>query len=190
MFIIMALCDDEDSCQFFVDLYREYRPLMYSIALRYVNNPSSAEDLVHDALVKLIEKEDTITKLSRCTLTSYIVYTVRNLSKNYLRRMNLEQRHFADIDLSSSEFIAIDNAPLPEEVILMSERREEFIEVWNTLPNDTKFLLEGKYILGLSDKELAAEFDCSPNSIRMKLTRARRQVITLVKEGGFSFEPA
>ena len=32
MFIIMALCDDEDSCQFFVDLYREYRPLMYSIA--------------------------------------------------------------------------------------------------------------------------------------------------------------
>ena len=104
--------------------------------------------------------------------------------------MNLEHRHFADIDLSSSEFIAIDNAPLPEEVILMSERREEFIEVWNTLPNDTKFLLEGKYILGLSDKELAAEFDCSPNSIRMKLTRARRQVIKLVKEGGFSFEPA
>ena len=41
----------------------------------------------------------------------------------------------------------------------MSERREEFIEVWNTLPNDTKFLLEGKYILGLSDKELAAEFE-------------------------------
>ena len=190
MFIIMALCGDEDSCQFFIDLYREYRPLMYSIAMRYVNNPSSAEDLVHDALVKLIEKEDTITKLSRCTLTSYIVYTVRNLSKNYLRRMNLEQRHFADVDLSSSDFLAIDNAPLPEEVILMSEHREEFIEVWNTLPNDTKFLLEGKYILGLSDKELAAEFDCSPNSIRMKLTRARRQVIKLVKEGGFSFEPA
>lgn len=190
MFIIMVLCDDKDSRQFFIDLYREYRPLMYSIAMRYVNNLSSAEDLVHDALVKLIEKEDTITKLSRCTLTSYIVYTVRNLSKNYLRRMNLEQRHFADVDLSSSDFLAIDNAPLPEEVILMSEHREEFIEVWNTLPNDTKFLLEGKYILGLSDKELAAEFDCSPNSIRMKLTRARRQVIKLVKEGGFSFEPA
>ena len=110
MFIIMVLCDDEDSRQFFIDLYREYRPLMYSIAMRYVNNLSSAEDLVHDALVKLIEKEDTITKLSRCTLTSYIVYTVRNLSKNYLRRMNLEQRHFADVDLSSRDFLAIDNA--------------------------------------------------------------------------------
>ena len=57
-------------------------------------------------------------------------------------------------------------------------------------PTKGKILLEGKYILGLSDEELAAEFDCSPNSIRMKLTRARRQVIKLVKEGGFSFEPA
>lgn len=62
MFIIMVLCDDEDSRQFFIDLYREYRPLMYSIAMRYVNNSSSAEDLVHDALVKLIEKEENISQ--------------------------------------------------------------------------------------------------------------------------------
>lgn len=190
MFIIMALCDNEDSRQFFIDLYRDYRPLMYRMAYSYVQNPSTAEDLVHDALVKLIEKENTITKFRRCTLTSYIVYTIRNLSKNYLRRQSLEQQYFVDVDINSNEFLVVDNAPLPEEVMLMSERRAEFIEIWDSLPDDTKILLESKYILGLSDEELATEFDCSPNSIRMKLTRARRQVIKLVKEGGFSFEPA
>lgn len=190
MFIIMALCDNEDSRQFFIDLYRDYRPLMYRMALVYVTNPSSAEDLVHDALVKLIEKEDTITKFRRCTLTSYIVYTIRNLSTNYLRRQSIEQQHRVDVDISSNEFLAVDNAPLPEEVMLMNERRVEFIEIWDTLPDDTKILLEGKYILGLSNKELATEFDCSPDSIRMKLTRARRHVMKLAKEGGFSFEPA
>lgn len=190
MFIIMTLCDNEDSRQFFIDLYREYKPLMFRIALSYARNPSTAEDLVHDALVKLIEKEDAITKFRRCTLTSYIVYTIRNLSKNNLRRQSLEQQYFIDADISSSEFLVVDDAPLPEEVMLMSERRSEFIEVWDTLPDDTKILLEGKYIVGLSDEELAIEFNCSPNSIRMKLTRARRQVIKLVKEGGFSLEPA
>ena len=60
MFVIMALCDNEDSRQFFIDLYRDYRPLMYRMALSYVGNPSTAEDLVHDALVKLIEKENTL----------------------------------------------------------------------------------------------------------------------------------
>lgn len=190
MFIIMALCDNEDSRQYFIDLYRDYRPLMYRMALGYITNPSSAEDLVHDALVKLIEKEDTITKFRRCTLTSYIVYTIRNLSTNYLRRQSIEQQHRVDVDINSNEFLAVDNAPLPEEVMLMNERRVEFIEIWDTLPDDTKILLEGKYILGLSDKELATEFDCSPDSIRMKLTRARRHVMELAKEGGFSFEPA
>ena len=190
MFIIMALCDNEDSRQFFIDLYRDYRPLMYRMALSYVGNPSTAEDLVHDALVKLIEKENTITKFRRCTLTSYIVYTIRNLSKNYLRRQSLEQQYFVDVDINSNEFLVVDNAPLPEEVMLMSERRAEFIEIWDSLPDDTKILLEGKYILGLSDEELATEFDCSPDSIRMKLTRARRLALEKIKEGGFDFEPA
>lgn len=54
MYIIMALCDNEDSRQFFIDLYRDYRPLMYRMEYSYVQNPSTAEDLVHDALVKLI----------------------------------------------------------------------------------------------------------------------------------------
>lgn len=190
MFIIMALCSDEDSSQFFRALYEQYKPLMYNIALRYIKDPSSAEELVHDAIVKLIEKEDTIVKLERCTLTAYIVYTIRNLSMNYLRRKNLEHRYFADVEISSNQFQIVDNTPLPEEVVMMSERRENFIEIWNTLPDATRTLLEGKYILGLSDNELAIEFCCSPNSIRMKLTRARRQVIKLVKERGFSFEPA
>ena len=190
MFIIMALCNDEDSSQFFRALYEQYKPLMYNIALRYIKDPSSAEELVHDAIVKLIEKEDTIVKLERCTLTAYIVYTIRNLSMNYLRRKNLEHRYFADVEISSNQFKIVDNTPLPEEVVMMSERRENFIKIWNTLPDATRTLLEGKYILGLSDNELAIEFCCSPNSIRMKLTRARRQVIKLVKERGFSFEPA
>ena len=81
---------------------------MYRMALSYVRNPSTAEDLVHDALIKLIEKENTITKFRRCTLTSYIVYTIRNLSKNYLRRQNLEQQYFVDVDVNYNEFLAVD----------------------------------------------------------------------------------
>ena len=137
MFIIMALCNDEDSSQFFRALYEQYKPLMYNIALRYIKDPSSAEELVHDAIVKLIEKEDTIVKLERCTLTAYIVYTIRNLSMNYLRRKNLEHRYFADVEISSNQFQIVDNTPLPEEVVMMSERRENFIKIWNTLPDAT-----------------------------------------------------
>ena len=42
----------------------------------------------------------------------------------------------------------------------------------------------------MSDAELAEEFGCSPDSIRMKLTRARRKALEMIKEGGFCFDPA
>ena len=43
---------------------------------------------------------------------------------------------------------------------------------------------------GHSGEELAEEFGCSPDSIRMKLTRARRKALEMIKEGGFCFDPA
>ena len=72
----------------------------------------------------------------------------------------------------------------------MDEKKKEFIKVWDTLPEDTRELLAGKYILRMSDAELAEEFCCSPDSIRMKLTRARRRALEMMKEGGLSYDPA
>ena len=83
-----------------------------------------------------------------------------------------------------------DNAPLPEEVVIMDEKKRDFLKVWDTLPDDTRELLADKYILRMSDAELAEEFGCSPDSIRMKLTRARRKALEMIKEGGFCFDPA
>lgn len=39
-----------------------------------------------------------------------------------------------------------------------------------------------KYVLGQSDEELAEIFQCRKDNIRMKLTRAKRKAIALMKE--------
>ena len=45
-------------------------------------------------------------------------------------------------------------------------------------------ILFGKYIMGYSDKELAVQRGCSQDSIRMALTRARRNARKLLDEKG------
>lgn len=45
-------------------------------------------------------------------------------------------------------------------------------------------VLEGRYFLGLTDEELAQLFGCKPGSVRVKLTRARRNALKIMLEKG------
>lgn len=191
IFMITSVCDSEESRQFFVELYIRYKPIMFKIASKYISDYDNIEDIIHEAMIKLIEKEDLLTTFDGCTLRTYVVYTIRNMSISFLRQQTRDKGKLAQIDEDYFEAAGIfDNAPLPEEVVLMDERKAEFVKTWQTLPNDVRELLAGKYILQMDNKELAEEFGCSPDSIRMKLTRARRLALEKIKEGGFDFEPA
>lgn len=71
---------------------------------------------------------------------------------------------------------------IADNLVLLSEQREQLWKIWRLLPREDRYLLEGKYILGYSDQQLAASLSCKPNSIRMKLTRARRRAMKLLLE--------
>ena len=58
---------------------------------------------------------------------------------------------------------------------------EKLKEGLKHLGPEDRALLEGKYLLKYGDKELARDFGCQPNSIRMKLTRARRKLMVIMK---------
>ena len=189
--MITSVCDSEESRQFFVELYIRYKPIMFKIASKYISDYDNIEEIIHEAMIKIIEKEDLLTTFDGCTLRTYVVYTIRNMSISFLRQQTRDKGKLAQIDEDYFEAAGIfDNAPLPEEVVLMDERKAEFVKTWQTLPDDVRELLAGKYILQMDNKELAEEFGCSPDSIRMKLTRARRLALGKIKEGGFDFEPA
>ena len=181
MLCLMAMCDGEDSLQFFTELYMRYKPVLFREASKFTDDFNIVEDLIHDSFVKLIEKEDLLRTFNGCTLRTYI---------SFIRKKARESGRLVSMDESYEAACVTDNAPLPEEVVIMDEKKRDFLKVWDTLPDDTRELLAGKYILRMSDAELAEEFGCSPDSIRMKLTRARRKALEMIKEGGFCFDPA
>lgn len=52
---------------------------------------------------------------------------------------------------------------------------------WPRLDENTRWLLEARYILDYSDGELARELGVKPDSVRMALTRARRKARRLME---------
>lgn len=167
--------DDKD---FMLRLYQEFKPLMFATARRYISNPSDCEDVVQDSIVKLIEKIDTLRGKDRCILGSYIVFTIRNTAINYLRRQNVINAHSGSLALQYDELESTELSL--DELMSLAERRAKLSEIWDQLPEEDRVLLGGKYILGYADRELAAQLNCKPSSIRMKLTRARRKAFKLL----------
>ena len=74
MFVIMTMCESDESRRFFIDLYLRYKRTRINIAMKYVHDESIAEDLVHDAIVKLIEKEKLLTTFNAVSYTHLDVY--------------------------------------------------------------------------------------------------------------------
>lgn len=180
--IIFALetIEDESDKNYIIWLYNEFEKLMYSTALKYTSVPQIAEDIVQDSVVNLIKKVDTIRTMERNVLASYITSTVRNTSINRIKAIEHERVHV--LENSDDELESVPAEISLESIVQLSEDIKSLSLIWRKLSKEDQFLLEGKYILGYNNKELAKMFLCQPNSIRMKLTRARRNAFALLTE--------
>lgn len=179
-YIIGALEDQGDRA-FMENLYRNFERLMFSTARKYVQALPDQKDIVQDAMEKLIKKITTIRPMNRCALSCYIVYTVRSTSIDFLRKQKKGVERNTSIDLSeSSELEAI--TPTLDDLTILGERLALLQSQWPNLPEEDRILLEGKYVWGYTDQELAVKLKCQPSSIRMKLTRARRRAFEQMTE--------
>lgn len=174
---IIASSGNEDDRDFMLALYQKFKPIMFSTARKYISNREDQQDIVQDSILKLIENTDSLREKERCVLGAYIVYTVRNTAIDHLRHKSVEKAHVELLDDGDEEPEA---ASLPlDELAALKERDIRIGALLEKLRDDDRMLLIGKYILEYSDRELAAQLNCKPASIRMKLTRARRRALAL-----------
>lgn len=176
----LGTIENESDKDYILWLYNEFEKLMYSIAFKYTADPQIAEDIVQDSVVKLINKVDTIRAMNKQVLAAYIASTVRNTSINRLKTLEYEREHVLEDSEDQLKTVPIEVSL--ENFIQFSEDLKSLSSIWTRLSKEDQLLLEGKYILGYNNKELAEIFLCKPNSIRMKLTRARRNAFTLLME--------
>ena len=176
--------------EFMVHLYTKYENLLFYTAQKYISERGSVEDVVQESLVKLHEKIRTIKPMPEIVLASYIRSTVRNTAINILKSAGYEE----DRQISTENIIDVmdDHALSLDTLMQISRYRELLSKIWPELSKEEQFLLEGKYILGYSDRELSTELCCQPSSVRMKLTRARRHALSILasREGVNCFDEA
>ncbi len=170
------------------EIYERHKGIMFKTALECIGDDADKGVVVHDAIVRLAEHADTLRKLNDPALAVYVAATVRSVALNRERRKRLDRRLIMDVDIS--EVDGVDRGPTYEEQFIEAEAHKDRLrylrEALSELQDTDRELLVGKYMTGESDEELAQRFGISPESVRMKLTRARRRAKKIIerKENG------
>lgn len=170
---ILAIESDHDR-DFMTGLYLDYKGLIYREILAR-SGAETADDLVQETMIRLIDKVELLETLDEKRLTAYVAETAKNIAKNHLRKK--EGRTVSVEELSELP----DPTGTAEDRVLGSVDTSALKQVWGSLPEDVRSLLRMKYFLQMDNKEIAAHLGIKPESVRMRLTRARGRLLERMK---------
>jgi RNA polymerase sigma-70 factor, ECF subfamily len=154
--------------QAMASLFDRYSRVVYSVALRVLRDPASAEDVLQEVFMQIWRNPDSFTA-ARGSLGGWLSIVSRNRSIDTLRR----KRHTVDVDdipLASS-FNLADEA---ERNSLMERARGVIYK----LPMEQRKTLEMAFFDGLTHSEIA---EMTGDPLGTVKTRIRSGLLTLRK---------
>lgn len=165
---------------FFEEFYREHKRFMYYAAKKYARSNVECEDIVQDAVIRLLKNISALREITGCKIQKYIVLTIKASFIDMERKRHREESINLDDDTLEALFKA-DLITAPE--IPDIEPKLEVEKLKSELSFREWVLLEGKYILGYTQDELGHLIGVAPDSIRMILCRVREQARTILNQG-------
>lgn len=159
--------------KFINEFYENNKKLIYYLVVQCGVEGAEVEDVVQDIVLRLMNYIPSLVKIrsNKNQMAKYIAQTVKSVCID--RNRAQKSRQLAVIPVEMIEAIYKD---LPDR----TEIPEHITAQWDVdylrkkLPRRDWDLLSGKYIIGYSDHELASRLGCTQESVRMALTRARR----------------
>lgn len=174
--------------QLAVAVYERHKGMMLKTAMENYGDHSLAEDIVHDAMLRLAEYAGRLRVMSAGEQARYTKLVVRSVAVDYKRRFHHELRYIAQEDGELlAEFPA--DGLLEDDFIeqdTRSRRLGYLFEALGEMRGAEREALVGKYLLGESNEALAARLGMKPGSVRTLLTRAHRSARRIIerKESG------
>ena len=162
----------------FALLVDEYYEMIYRLAIKMVNNPQDAEDILQETFIKAyrhLEKFD-----GRSSLSTWLYRIATNEALMFLRRQKPEPVS-VDQTLDTSEgevepLQIIDWSSLPEEELMSAEAQVYLDKAVEKLSPSLRVVFVLRDIQSLSTRETAEVLNISETAVKTRLSRARLQL--------------
>ena len=182
MLAIILAIENEEERSFIEYIYDKYSKHMYKIANDILHNHHDSEDVVHDIILKIIDKADElIAQGDGDSLKKLIVITTRNqaiskYNQNKKHSQNTVSSWFIDEDGNSREKDIIDPLSNVEDIV----ECEENVKILQNLIDELDPKYRDVFVLmsqGHSNNEIAQIMNISPDTVRQRYHRGKSKII-------------
>jgi RNA polymerase sigma-70 factor (ECF subfamily) len=158
-------------------LYYEYRNDMLCTAMAIVKDHGQAEDIVQAAFIRIIKHIGRISSIPADEVKGYIIYIVRNLSLDLLRK----QKKDNTVSYDSIEYSVDDGEPL-ENIAMLDMELGTVKEKLREMDDKYALPLILKYTLEFSHAEIADLLDISVENVKIRCYRGRKKLIEAIRK--------
>ena len=164
----------------FERLYRKYQPALANFALRYVDNPTRAEELAQDALLQIFRARAAYEPRAR--FSTYAHRVMINLCLNERRRVARSPRiepilgAGADEDERGIRELGDEReTPIEDRLEAATQLQRVKARLDRLPPKPRKALLLSR-VYGYSCEEIAEEIEISPSAVKSLVFRVTRKL--------------
>lgn len=167
-------------------IYEMNADMLLKIALRITNSFEAAEDVVHDAFGKMVEKNMVFP--TRLDAKYWLIRVVKNGAINYAKRKGREVKAYEKWWRSEASPVGEVEAgslslketgteagvePSVEEAVLQKESAEELRASLDALPEKLRIVLILKEYSGMNYREIGKVLGITEGNVKVRAFRAR-----------------
>ena len=176
MLLLLLPIESDDDYAFLEQLFDTYYVRLCKKASAITQNNQVAEDLVQNVFLHVVQHIQKYRLMDHCTLRHILDISIKRRCYDYFKSQNVRKKHLVgSLDDDGISLVSQSNINAEEEAI-NNLTVEELANAIRKLPNHYRYVLEAKYIMELSDGEIAKELGIQKASVRQYLTRAKRKI--------------
>ena len=145
------------------DLYEEHEEKMHAYALKLSRDPHLADDLVQDTFVRSMGHMPLFDQLNRHQCRAWLYQTLKNLFLDRRSARLREEALYSGFAQDVQTFVPADESALET-------------DPFDLVPAADRELLEKRYRLGLTSREIATEIGIPAATVRSRLHLAVKKL--------------
>lgn len=178
--LALYLCDiaSEEEQDKLTALYNNYLTIMMHVAQKYVGKYQAEEDVVHNAILKIIANLDKIDLAEKLHTKNFVCLVTKHCAIDWLRKRQREACTSLD---ELPPLLESDERP-PVDYVTTEEGYAKLVGCVHRLSDAYREVCDLKFVAGYRDKEIAEILGLSENTVGVRIHRGRKQLIAMLKE--------